>query len=183
MQIINETLDLAKVESGRIEFSPQPVDLAELVGEVSESLHALAEEKHLHVERSVEASLTDVIVDPSRLKQVLYNYLSNAIKFTPDDGEIGIAITSEGTSRFRLEVRDTGIGIAPADIKRLFVDFQQLDTGMGKHYQGTGLGLALIKRLVEAQGGTVGVTSVLGEGSCFHAILPRIAAEAISPSL
>src|SRR5207247_5210595 len=107
-------------------------------------------------------------------KQVLYNYLSNALKFTPDEGHVTVRVRREGDARFRLEVQDTGIGIRPEDFDRLFIEFQQLDASSAKKYQGTGLGLALTRRIVEAQGGSVGVRSELGTGSVFHAILPRV---------
>ena len=106
---------------------------------------------------------------------MLYNYLSNAIKFTPEEGQVTIRLRAEGEDAFRLEVEDTGRGIEPEDLGRLFVEFQQLDAGLTKQYQGTGLGLALSRRIVEAQGGRVGVHSIPGQGSTFFAILPRIA--------
>src|SRR5439155_4334577 len=112
-------------------------------------------------------------LDPARLKQVLYNYLSNALKFTPEAGKVSVQAMPEGRDTFRIEVADTGIGIAPEDMERLFIEFEQLDQSTAKKYQGTGLGLALTKRMVEAQGGTVGVQSTLGQGSVFSAVLPR----------
>jgi len=104
---------------------------------------------------------------------VLYNFVSNAIKFTPDDGRVTVRARPEGDLRFRLEVEDTGVGVAPADLDRLFVEFQQLDAGAAKQHPGTGLGLALTRRLVDAQGGHVGVRSAPGAGSVFFAVLPR----------
>jgi signal transduction histidine kinase len=104
---------------------------------------------------------------------VLYNYLSNAIKFTPEAGQVAMRITPEGGDCFRVEVEDTGIGIRTEDLGRLFVEFQQLDSSSSKRYSGTGLGLALSKRIVEVQGGSVGVESKLGAGSRFWALLPR----------
>jgi signal transduction histidine kinase len=114
-----------------------------------------------------------VSVDPRLLKQILYNYLSNAIKFTSDGGNVELRIAPENEALFRVDVEDTGIGVRPEDMNRLFVEFQQLDQGVAKKYPGTGLGLALTKRIVEAQGGTVAVRSVLGKGSTFSALLPR----------
>ena len=116
--------------------------------------------------------LTDAVMDAARFKQVLYNYVSNALKFTPAGGGVTILLDAAG-SLVRLEVADTGIGIATQDIPRLFTAFEQLDSGIRKRHAGTGLGLALVKRQVEAQGGSVGVTSTEGEGTTFFATLPR----------
>ena len=121
----------------------------------------------------VDPAVATLTLDPARLKQVAYNYLSNALKFTPVGGRVSLRVKPEDDGRFRLEVQDTGIGISPGDLARLFVEFQQLEAGAAKRHQGTGLGLALTRRLAEAQGGAVGVHSVLGEGSTFHVTLPR----------
>src|SRR6185295_15165346 len=121
----------------------------------------------------VSAALSSVVVDARMLKQVLYNYLSNAIKFTPEGGRVEMRIGPDEPTTFRVDVTDNGIGIRPEDVNRLFIEFQQLDASSAKRYQGTGLGLALTKRLVEAQGGTVGVRSEVGKGSTFFALLPR----------
>jgi CheY-like chemotaxis protein len=109
---------------------------------------------------------------------VLYNYISNAIKFTPEGGRVTIRTQAQPRETFRLDVEDTGIGIAAEDVDHLFVEFQQLDSSMAKRQTGTGLGLALTKRLVEAQGGAVGVRSTLGRGSTFFATFPRRAQQA-----
>jgi CheY-like chemotaxis protein len=123
-----------------------------------------------------------VVIDAARLKQILYNYVSNALKFTEPGGRVVVrANLADDGSRFRLDVEDTGIGIAPEDFERLFVEFQQLDAGVAKKHAGTGLGLALCKRLAEAQGGTVGVSSVPGKGSTFYALLPMSAGSVIAP--
>ena len=114
------------------------------------------------------------MTDPAKLKQVLYNFLSNAIKFTPDGGHVTLRFLPENDTHYRLEVEDTGIGIKQEDFSRLFVEFQQLDASTAKKYQGTGLGLALTKRIAESQGGQVGMKSELGKGSVFFAVLPRV---------
>jgi protein-histidine pros-kinase len=173
LQLINDILDLAKIESGKMEFRPQEVDLGRLVGEVRDILRGLAGGKQLRVEMQIDAVGT-VVLDPARLKQVLYNYLSNAIKFTPEEGRITLRIENEPPHHFRLSVTDTGIGIAPEDLGRLFVEFQQLDASSAKKFQGTGLGLALTRRIVEAHGGRVEVSSAPGAGSTFSAVLPKI---------
>jgi len=166
-------LDLAKVESGKMEFHPEPVDLAKIIAEVRDILGGLAAAKRIRVETNVRASVIAAVLDPSKLKQVLYNYLSNALKFTPEGGQVTIEVVPEEGDRVRIEVEDTGIGIRREDTRRLFVEFQQLDAGMSKKYPGTGLGLALTRRIVEAQGGSVGVSSEPGRGSTFWAVLPR----------
>ena len=173
LQLINDVLDLAKVEAGKLEFRPKEVALPTLATEIVAVLRNQIALKNLDVTIEVEPEVTRVTVDPSRLKQVLYNYLSNALKFTGDGGKIALRLRAEGADMFRVEVEDSGIGIAPEDVGRLFVEFQQLDPGTGKKHAGTGLGLALTKRIVEAQGGSVGVQSVLGAGSLFFANLPR----------
>ncbi len=173
LQLINDVLDLAKVESGKMDFRPEPTDMGKLVGEVRDILRGLAANKRLALETDIAPDLGQVTVDPARTKQVLYNYLSNAIKFTPEGGRVCVRVSEQGPDLFRLDVEDTGIGISQEDLGRLFVEFQQLDATSAKKYQGTGLGLALTRRVIEAQGGRVEVRSTLGEGSVFSAILPR----------
>jgi PAS domain S-box-containing protein len=173
LRLINDVLDLAKVEAGKMEFRPEPVELSRLVATVVQSLRSTAVEKHLEIHVTVDKSIVDVVIDPGRLKQILYNYLSNALKFTPDAGHVSVRLTPEGDECFRLEVEDSGAGIAADQVGRLFVAFQQLENSAAKRHGGTGLGLALTRRLTEAQGGTVGVHRAEGGGSVFFAVLPR----------
>jgi protein-histidine pros-kinase len=174
LQLINDVLDLAKVESGKMEFRAEPVDLTRLTSEVRDILRGLAASKRQRIETFVDREVASVVVDAARVKQVLYNYLSNAIKFTPEDGRIDVHVVADEPGLFRIDVRDNGVGISEDDLGKLFVEFQQLDASAAKKYQGTGLGLALTKRVVEAHGGRVGVKSVLGQGSTFSATLPRV---------
>jgi PAS domain S-box-containing protein len=174
LQLINNILDLSKVESGKFEFFPEPVRLPKLVQDVGDILRAGIERKGIGFGAEFDPQLDTVILDPARLKQVLYNYLSNAIKFTPSAGCITVRVTADDEEHFRLEVEDTGIGIAADQLPRLFTEFEQVDAGRNKQQQGTGLGLALTRRLVEAQGGSVGVRSEPGKGSVFYARLNRI---------
>jgi signal transduction histidine kinase len=176
LQLINGVLDLAKVDAGKMEFHPEPIDLTRLVDEVRNILRAMSESKHIHIDTDLDPRGMDLELDPTKLKQVLYNFLSNALKFTADHGRVVVRVRPEDATTFRLEVSDSGIGIRPEDVEKLFSEFRQLDSSAAKRYQGTGLGLALTRRIVEAQGGHTGVQSSLGKGSTFFAVLPRRAA-------
>ena len=178
LQLINDVLDLAKVESGKMEFRLESVDLTKLAREVCDIVRGLAATGRLHVDTHVDPEVATVVVDPARVKQILYNYVSNAIKFTPAGGRITIRIRPDGPAWFRIDVEDTGVGISADDLGKLFVEFQQLDASAAKEYQGTGLGLALTKKLAEAHGGRVAVHSTVGQGSTFSVILPRVTSTA-----
>lgn len=172
LRLISEILDLTKIEAGKLDLRPERVSFAHLAAEaIAMARPGIEKSRHL-LEMDIDPSIGHVWVDPTRLRQLLHNYLSNAIKFTPAGGRITLRARREGPEHFRVEVEDTGIGIAPEDLPRLFVDFQQLDTGAAKRHQGTGLGLAITRRLVEAMGGSVGVSSQPACGSVFYAILP-----------
>ena len=175
LQLINDILDLAKVEAGKLVFRPERVKPSEIFAEAVAVLRTQASAKSVQVVLEVAPAVGELFIDPGRLKQVTFNYLSNALKFSPDGATIHVRVQPEGPARFRLEVEDRGPGIAVADLGRLFIEFNQLENSAAKRHQGTGLGLALTKRLVEEQGGTVGVASAVGEGSTFYAILPRTA--------
>jgi signal transduction histidine kinase len=181
LQLINDVLDLAKVEAGKLEFRPESVDISRLLGEVTAITRTTAAQKRLRIEIEIDAAIMQVDLDPGRLKQVAYNYISNALKFTPPGGRITVRVKPEAADTWRFEVEDTGVGIAAADLAKLFIEFQQLEHGAAKRHQGTGLGLALTRRIVEAQGGSVGVRSTPGKGTVFHAILPRRVAIAAKP--
>ena len=181
LQLINDVLDLAKVESGKMEFHYAPTDIRKIIGEVCDVLRTLMSRTRMEVTVEVDEGLDRVLVDSSKLKQVLYNYLSNALKFSSEGGQVRVRARQEGPDAYRIEVEDKGIGIKPEDIPRLFAEFQQLDTSASKKYQGTGLGLALTKRIVEAQGGRVGVSSTSGRGSIFYAVLPLTYPERVLP--
>ena len=181
LQLINELLDLQRIAAGRMELKPEPVELAGLLKETANSVQAQAQ-KHRHA-LVITPPPPDlrVLADPGRLRQVLLNLLSNAIKFTPDGGRITVVagpVNGEsggggGGSDVRIAVTDTGIGIAAEDQPKLFKEFSQLDASASRKYEGTGLGLALSRRLVEMQGGTIGVDSEMGKGSTFWFTLPQ----------
>jgi signal transduction histidine kinase len=173
LELINDVLDLSKIEAGKMEFNPEPVNLPALVAEVCEIVRGVASKKRIHLRKEIDGELSTIEADARSLKQILYNYLSNAVKFTPEEGVVTLRVKPDGAAYYRIEVEDTGIGIKSEDLSRLFGEFQQLDASSAKKYPGTGLGLALTKRIAEAQGGRVGVNSAPDKGSVFHAILPR----------
>ncbi len=174
LQLINDVLDLSKVESGKFEFLFEKTDPVILVGEVRDIVRTLAAKKRIKLQTEIHPSLSTIEADARSLKQILYNYVSNALKFTPEEGEVKVSIMPEEGDSFRIEVADTGVGIRSKDLHRLFMEFQQLDTSSSEQYAGTGLGLALTKRIVEAHGGHVGVKSTPGKGSIFYATMPRV---------
>jgi signal transduction histidine kinase len=170
LALIDHVLDLTKIEAGKMEFEYQAVSLQELAAGTIDSVKGLAAAKSIDLRLRVDEGLAPVQADASRLRQVMLNYLSNALKFTGAGGTVSLEI-SEEAGGFRIVVSDTGIGIRPEDLARLFTEFGQLGAAE-KAKSGTGLGLAITKRIVEAQGGSVGVESVFGQGSRFWAVLP-----------
>lgn len=169
LALINDILDLSKVEAGRMELRPEPFELAQAVRAVHELSAPLARQKAQHFALHFEDGLGSVEHDPVRFRQVLYNLLSNAVKFTPEGGSVSTRLRRLPDDRFEVAVADTGIGIAPEDLPRIFEEFHQLDP---RRQEGTGLGLALVKRFVEAMGGSVFVESEVGKGSTFRVRLP-----------
>jgi PAS domain S-box-containing protein len=173
LESIDVMLDFARVEAGTLAFHAEPVDLTSTIHDLIEMLQLKIAARHLQVEIGVDPEIGLVVIDPLRLRQVLLHFVGNAIKFSHDAGRIWIRALGDGQANFRIEVEDQGIGVAAADLPRLFSQFVQLSTGDSKTHPGTGLGLALARRLVEAQGGTVGVRSEPQVGSVFHLSLPR----------
>ncbi len=173
LELINDLLDLSKIAAGRMELRLEPIDLQALLREAADTVRAQLEARTHTL--AIEPPRDHVLVqgDSGRLRQVLLNLLSNAIKFTPDGGRIALSARLDEPGRVRIAVSDSGIGIAAEDQDKLFKEFVQLDASASRRYEGTGLGLALSKRLVELHGGTIGVHSELGKGSTFWFTLPR----------
>src|SRR5207245_3435007 len=154
LDLVNNRLDLERVELGKIELSPQVVDVPQLLKEVCDVLRTLADENGVNVSATADPARSAVTTDPIRLRQIVYNYLSNAIKFSSAESLVQVrAIPDEGGG-FRVEVADQGPGIKPEELSLLFNDLQRLDRKQKRPGQGAGLGLALVKRIVEAQGGS-----------------------------
>ncbi|WP_437679062.1 response regulator [Sorangium sp. So ce131] len=183
LQLINDILDLAKIEAGKTDLRPEPVDPGAVVLEIRDVLRDMAARRGIRIETDVDTALGRVVVDVPKLKQILYNYLSNGLKFAREGGRVAVRVRGEGPDMFRIEVEDEGMGIRPEDLEQLFVAFQQLDASASKRHQGSGLGLALTKRIVEAHGGRVGVVSSVGQGSTFFAVLPRVTEKTSEPEV
>jgi len=173
LQMIDRIIDMSRADTEQLELHPEPVSLCALVDEVVTAQQNAVASKQIELRVDVDPGLTDVTLDPLRLKQVLQAYLDNAVHFTAVAGHVAVRVHPEDDAHLRIEVEDDGIGITGEDLPKLFQSYTQLSTGLTKAHPGLGIGLALTRRIVEAQGGSVGVRSVPGRGSAFHAILPR----------
>jgi signal transduction histidine kinase/HAMP domain-containing protein len=187
LQLINNILDLSKVEAGKMKLNLEPFSVNRVIDEVQTIIKTLAYKKNIEIQLEL---CPEVIMygDSAKIKQILYNLLSNAIKFTPEKGLVVIhtleaaegVIVDRGASKplvvpvkaLLLSVKDTGIGISPNDQERIFLEFEQSEQTRGKGYEGTGLGLALTRKLVELHGGQIWVKSAVGQGSEFSLFLP-----------
>jgi protein-histidine pros-kinase len=173
LRLINDVLDLSKIEAGKMDLAPESFDLRTAIEEVCAVLSPIAQGKGISLLHRVSEEVTTVTLDRHRLMQILYNLLSNALKFTNADGEVSLSLQREGDA-LSVQVRDTGIGICAADLPKLFCEFQQLESGTGRRHDGTGLGLVLTKRLAELHGGSVRAESEVGKGSLFTVKLPLV---------
>jgi PAS domain S-box-containing protein len=171
LDLINDVLDISKIEAGQLEVFPAPFDLNELLRTAMATAAPLARAKGVEMKLALDCRVPEIVSDQRRVNQILNNLLSNAIKFTAQ-GAVTLRC-SETHDAISIEVEDTGIGIAQEDLAKLFVPFQQIDTGLTRSYEGTGLGLSICLRLVEKLGGSIHVESALGEGSRFTVTLPK----------
>jgi len=171
LQIINDILDLSKIEAGKLDLQPLPTDLFELAGQTIKQLAPRAWARNLRIHYEVGPEVPQwVEVDTARLRQILINLLGNAIKFT-EQGEVNLSITAAAVSRHYAQllfrVKDTGIGIDASRLEHIFAPFEQVESGSNRRFEGTGLGLAITHELVEQMGGSIGVESLPGQGSEF----------------
>jgi signal transduction histidine kinase len=189
MELINDILDMAKIESGQIELDCAATNLADLCQASLMFVSQQALAKGITTEAKMPDGLPDLFVEERRIRQVLINLLNNAVKFTPENGHIILEVShlpsssdpdsnSPAQEWLQIAVIDTGIGISPEDASRLFQPFIQIDNALNRQYQGTGLGLALVKKIVELHGGQVHLNSKVGVGSRFAIDLPCIATSA-----
>ena len=181
LELINDILDVAKIESGQVEIDCSQTSIQELCQSSFPFVKQQALRKRINIELKIAPNLPELFVDERRIRQALINLLSNAIKFTPERGRVSLVvslqqnltkITNEIMSEIRFAVTDTGIGISQENLQKLFQPFVQIDGALNRQNTGTGLGLTLVKSIVEMHKGTVSVTSEVGVGSCFTFALP-----------
>jgi PAS domain S-box-containing protein len=173
LELINDILDISKIEAGKFEFSLEEVKVDKICQSSLVFIKQQANKKSITVEYSSLENVFTVFADPRRLKQILINLLINAVKFTSENGKVKLEVQADvQESLLRFSITDTGIGISPEDLLKLFKPFVQLDSGLSRQYEGSGLGLALVKNMVEMHGGSVNVQSKPGQGSCFSFVLP-----------
>ena len=182
LELINDILDVAKIGAGKLELELSSVGIEYLCKSSLNFVKQIANQKNIQLKLSINHSIKMITVDERRMRQALINLLSNAVKFTPKGGKICLEVklqereatelTSECSYAMIFSIIDTGIGISPEDISNLFQAFVQIDSSLNRQYAGTGLGLTLVKQLVEMHGGCVSVASQVGEGSSFSIVLP-----------
>jgi signal transduction histidine kinase/ActR/RegA family two-component response regulator len=173
LELINDILDLSKIEAGQLQLDFQPMEIAGVCAASLRFVRETARRKDIRVGTDVPPDLAPVLADERRVKQILVNLLANAVKFTPAGGRVGLdARIDAAAGQVRFEVWDTGIGIDPAHFERIFQPFQQIDSSLSRQYSGTGLGLALVRRMAGLHGGSVEVRSEIGRGSRFIVLLP-----------
>jgi signal transduction histidine kinase len=172
LELINDLLDLAKIEAGRMEIRSEPLSLSDLFEGLVGLLKPLAEKQHVTIEHSVAADVPILLTDGPKLQQVLYNFLSNAIKFSPPQQRVVLRAQMDGPEKVRLSVTDAGPGIDPEHQQLIFEKFRQIDGSVTRQHGGTGLGLAISKELVGLLQGSIGVISEPGYGATFWVNLP-----------
>lgn len=171
LNMINTILDLSKIEAGKFELQYEEFSIKDATNEALHTVMGFTNKKGIRIDTCIKKDIPPLIADKMKFKQIMFNLLSNAVKFTPENGNITITATNT-TQSIQLDVSDTGIGIKPEDNAIIFDAFRQVDSSLTRNYEGTGLGLALTKRLVELHGGRIWVKSEYGKGSTFSFTLP-----------
>ncbi len=170
LTLINNILDIAKIESGKMELELEQFKIEDVFGDAEKLIGHLARKKNIKL-RLHKSEDIELVADKVKIKQIIYNLLSNAIKFTPDNGEVTLLATV-AIDKVKISVKDTGIGISGEDFDKLFMPFKQLDSQLSRQYSGSGLGLSIVKKLVELHGGNIRVESEVGRGSTFTFTIP-----------
>ncbi len=185
LAVINDILDMAKIESGRLDLHEEPITLAALAADCIRLMRERAEQAGLRLALGSGPELPRVRADPIKLKQIILNLLSNAVKFTPSGGRIDLTAAATEDGGFALVVIDTGSGMRPEDIPLALQPFRQVDTVLSRRHSGTGLGLPLSKALVELHGGRLVIESRLGVGTTVSVLLPaaRVILEPPAPPM
>jgi signal transduction histidine kinase len=174
LALISDILDISKIEAGRMDLHVESFELRALVEQVAAMVQPLVAKSHNLLAVAVAPEVDSMTADPTKVRQALFNLLSNAAKFT-EHGVIALAIRRDpGTEEILFQVRDNGIGMTPEQIARVGEPFTQADGSTSRKYGGTGLGLAITRNFCEMMGGSLSVTSVLGEGTTFTIRLPRL---------
>ena len=188
LELINDILDLSKIEAGKMELRPDTFDLRDTIASVERVMKGFASEANVRIMSSIDPDVPMVRLDEGRLKQILFNLLSNAVKFSPNGGPVAINVTHVpqvaspiGVDSVRIDVSDQGIGIPPDDVQRIFEEFYQTELGRRSRRGGTGLGLSLTRNFVELHHGRIDVQSTPGSGSTFTLVLPVDYNEAAVP--
>jgi PAS domain S-box-containing protein len=180
LDLINDILDLAKIEAGKLELQLGPTGVNYLCQSSINFVKQLAFQKGLQIDCQIAPNIDSIVADDRRLRQVLINLLSNAVKFTPSGGKIELVVQCDHMAQtVQFQIKDNGIGIAASDLESLFNPFIQIDSSLNRQYSGTGLGLALVKRIVDLHAGTVSVESQENQGSCFTIVLPLLSRESL----
>ncbi len=177
LQIINDILDLTKIETGEFDMPEESLDIAKLVANVCGAASEKAHRAGLTLEIKAEQNTPPLKGSGQAVKRVLEVLLSNALKFTPHDGQVTVTCGRDGTGGIVIEVADNGIGIAPQDQERVFQPFTQVEASTARRYGGTGLGLSSAYGIVSNHGGKIEVSSELGVGTTFDIYLPIIATD------
>lgn len=173
LDVINDVLDLAKVEAGTLELHEGLVDIADVIMVCERTVRQKAMDGKLRLSAEIDPAISGMVADELKLRQIIINLMSNAVKFTPPGGSVTVSATLLADGEIGLAVADTGVGIAPADIPTALEPFRQIDNSMARSHQGTGLGLPLTRKLVELHGGRLTIESALGVGTTVTAVFPR----------